>query len=201
MTFSFHVLREQFVQFRNECEWIRSCYNTYRSLWESTDRPLNLMAVSAPGFFNDLNRVLIEYLGLRICMITDPAVSKVRGVEKANLTCHFLNDELSSNDAMTDEIQRLTQDLVRLRAFLLPARNQRLAHLDMETTIDGQTLGDHPQEETDLFFRAMQDYCDAVGRAVGEGPLDFRGAGRGPGDVLDLIRLIEYGLVEKERRR
>jgi hypothetical protein len=35
----------------------------------------------------------------------------------------------------------------------------------------------------------MQTYCDEVGRAVGEGPLDFRWSA-GTGDAIDLLRVL-----------
>lgn len=191
-------LRELFVQFRSECEWIQRCYNTYRDLWEAGDCRLDLMRVAAPGFFNDVNRLLIEQLYLRVCMITDPATSRVAGMARANLTCHFLNGELTKAGKITGEIEALSLDLIRLRDFVLPARNRLLAHLDVEQVLSGQDdLGAHPEQEAGLFFSAMQDYCDAVGWAVDEGPLDFSGIGRGPGDVVDLLRLVELGLKAK----
>lgn len=195
-------LRELFVQFRIECEWIRSCYNTYQALWERGSKPIELMRASAQGFFGDLNRLLIEYLYLRICLITDPPTSRPTG-GRANLTCQFLNTEFErvKGKPLPVVIKQSTDAMLRLRDFLLPARNRLLAHLDVEDIFLQQDLGAHPQQEAAEFFEAMQVYCDEFAHEVGEDPLDFRTEGVGEGDVIDLMRIVRLGLKAKEEQQ
>ena len=56
--------------------------------------------------------------------------------------------------------------------------------------VDDIALGAHGEEVIVEFFENLQAYFDAVGDAVGVGPLDFRNA-PGPGDVIDLVRTLE----------
>lgn len=58
--------------------------------------------------------------------------------------------------------------------------------------VGDRPLGEHDSDEVGAFFENLQKYCDAVGNAIGVGPLDFRFA-PGKGDVLDLIGVVQRG--------
>ena len=73
--------------------------------------------------------------------------------------------------------------------LLKPARNKIVAHSDLEVHVDSTALGAHGEDVMVKFFENLQAYFDAVGNAIGVGPLDFRHA-PGPGDVIDLVRKL-----------
>jgi hypothetical protein len=186
-------LQQIFEAFREECIWLRNCYNTYAALFESGKDTSQLLHQTAAHFFYDLNRILIEYIVLQACKITDPA--RFRG--RDNLTVETLNNALEDAQLLTEEIREHSQGVVRYREFLTEARNRLISHLDTEAVLDGGTLGEHDKEEVSSFFDSLQAYCDAVGNVVEVGPLDFR-CSPGKGDVLDLISALRR---EEERGR
>jgi hypothetical protein len=184
----FTDMQALFLAFREQCIWLRCCYNTYSVLYESGGETKEVLEASAKAFFADLNLLLIEYCLLQVCKITDPTDSQGR----ANLTVENLNDALRDAELMTDEISNFSNGLLRYRDLVKKVRNRLISHLDKETILAGVPLGEHNQEEVTAFFESLFGYVDAVGIAVGVGPLDFRTTA-GPGDVLDLIQTLRKG--------
>ena len=178
-------LKELFLAFRDQCIWLRCCYNTYLALYESDDCTKKVLQASAPVYFGDLNKILIEYVLLQICKITDPAES----AGHKNLTFEGVNKVLGEDGLMTNEIAGFSCGLSHYRELVKESRNKLISHLDRESVLNGLPIGEHPEEKVTAFFESLQGYVDAVGNAVGVGPLDFRTAA-GPGDVLDLIRTL-----------
>ena len=174
-----------FLAFREQCIWLRCCYNTYSALYESGDDTKKALQDTAAIFFGDLNTILIEYVLLQVCKITDPA--EIAG--RKNLTVERVNAGLRDAGQMTDEIARLSDGLLRYRRLVKDSRNKVISHLDEETVLNGFPIGEHTEEEVSAFFENLQGYVDAVGNAVGVGPLDFR-TSSGAGDVLDLIKTV-----------
>lgn len=171
-----------FLAFREECIWLRNCYNTYCHLFEGSEESSNALRKAAAQFFTDLNRILIEYIVLQVCKITDPAES----FGHPNLTVAQLDARLQQTGLMTSQILRHSQGIVSYRAIVNDMRNKLVSHLDLATVLGGKTLGAHAAGRVHEFFEDIQQYCDEVGRATGIGPLDFR-TQAGAGDVVDLI--------------
>lgn len=176
---------EFFLHYREQCIWLRCCYNTYVDLYESGDKTLKILENSALMFFQDLNNILIDYVILQICKITDPPGEGRR----KNLTCQGLDDLLTANHLMTDEIAHLSGELLRYRALVIDSRNKLISHLDRTAVFSGVAMGEHPEDEVPKFFANLQRYVDQVGNAVGVGPLDFSSSAA-EGDAIDLIRLL-----------
>ena len=106
-------LEKLFVKFQEQCVWLRICYNTYHALYESGARTKKTLGDSAPWFFHDLNTILIEYVHIQICKITDPAEIGRR----KNLTVESLNAKLLECNLMTKEISDLFRQFVVLSQF------------------------------------------------------------------------------------
>lgn len=175
-----------FLQFREECIWLRVCYNTHEALF-SNEQAEEILRRSAPLFFQDINRVLHEYIILRVCVITDPART---GTKLENLTVEAINIELGNLGLLTGKIQSLAEALQGYRTKVESARNKLISHLDRGAALGQAELGAHLPEEVHAFYENLQEYCDEVGRALGVGPLDFR-VSSGPGDALDLLRFLK----------
>lgn len=175
-----------FLAFREECIWLRICYNTYADLYESGDQVIETLSVTANIFFGDLSRILSEYFCLQACKITDP--EKTCG--KPNLTVDHINVLLRESNLMTDDIERYSSELHHYRDLVVVARNRLIAHLDRETILLGHLHGVHAQTDIESFLENLQLYCDAVGIAVGVRLLDFR-VSPGSGDALDLIGVLQ----------
>ena len=119
-------LQEFFSSFREQCIWLRCCYNTYLALYESGDCIKEVLQASAPEFFHELNTILIEYVLLQICKITDPAES--RGHK--NLTFEGVNTALEENGLMSKEIADFSSGVSRYRDLVKDSRNKLISHLD-----------------------------------------------------------------------
>ncbi len=195
-------LREAFVAFREQCIWLRTCFNTFAALFHQEHQPKDLLHRTAPLFFQDLNNVLLEYCRLKVCTLTDPADTWSHGkhAHVESLTVCNLNRGLKREGLMTQAIEDAAAGLMRYRELVKESRHKTIAHLDKEVTLANQPLGAHAEEDVVQFLDHLQNYNDEVGCAVGEGPLDFRGTS-GPGDVLDLLRVLRAGLELTETRR
>lgn len=183
------TLHEKFVAFRAECIWLRNCYNTFTTLFDENETR-TLLEETAAIFFSDLNRVLQEYCYLQVCKITDPPKTGNR----ANLTVEAMNNALDAAKLLTPEIEKHAATMMRYRSFIQQPRNRLISHLDAKTVLKGDAIGGHDAHEVSAFFEAVQEYCDEVGRALGEGPLDFRWS-PGAGDVIDLLRVLRGALT------
>ena len=91
---------------------------------------------------------------------------------------------------MTDEIRGYASELLRYREIVKDSRNKIIGHLDRKAILDDLPIGEHSAEEVTSFFENLQKYADAVGIAVGVGPLDFQSV-PGKGDVRDLIMTLK----------
>jgi hypothetical protein len=182
-------IQRVFLAFREECIWLRICYNTYKALYESGQEILDAISETAPIFFYDLNIILTDYVILQICKITDPPETIIKKCRRPNLTVQYLNHLLEGGDLLTNEIRRYSENLHTYREKVKAARNRLIAHLDANAVMNGKPIGEHEKEDVEKFFDSLQEYADAVGNAVGVGPLDFRTI-PGRGDAIDLIRKL-----------
>lgn len=179
-------LQKLFRDFLEQCIWLQCCYNTYRQLYESDESTDRILKESALLFFQDMNIILIDYIFLKICSITDPEES----FGHKNLTSNAIDSELQKHDLLTSEIQRLSSGLMHYRCRIVGAKNQLISHLDRDVIRAGIAIGGHSKQEVIDFFKCLHDYTDAVGIALDVGPLDYT-ATPGPGDAIDLIRILK----------
>jgi hypothetical protein len=179
-------LKEVFLAFREQCIWTRTCFNMYFELYESEPEVQDLMRNSAPVFFHDLNEILIDYCLIQISKHLDPKQT----CGKTNLTIDYIDSEVEASRAMTQEIKQLSTALSGYKILIKDARNKILSHTDRDAVLSNQQFAAHTKEDVLGFFENLQQYCDAVGEAVGVGPLDFR-ATPAPGDVLDLLQCLK----------
>lgn len=178
-------ISSEFLAFRDQCVWLRTCYSTYEALYDSGNETLELLDKSAPLFFHDLNEILIEYCLLQISKLTDPAESQGR----ENLTVANINKQLQSQGLLSQEILNASAALDRYRKLIRDSRNRVISHNDKHTALANLPIGAHSESDVIAFFDNLYAYVDAVGNAVGIGPLDFR-TNAGPGDAHDLLRLL-----------
>lgn len=187
------------MAFRQQSIWLRTCFNASDALFQQEHRPKDLLHRTAPLFFDELNNVLLEYCRLQACKLTDPADtwSTEAQARVESLTIHNLNRDLDREKLKTKAIDDATAALMRYRKLVKESRHKAIAHLDKATTIANQPIGAHSEQDVIDFLAALQTYNDEVGRAVGEGPLDFTGTS-GPGDVLDLLKFLCAGLESRD---
>ncbi|MNG14897.1 hypothetical protein D3C84_986890 [compost metagenome] len=130
--------------------------------------------------------ILQEYFFLQVRKITYPVSSYGR----ENLTFKNINEGLDRSGLMTEEILSLSSKIHLYREIVSNLSNRVIAHADKATTLSAGLIGEHSDTELENFMSNMQAYTNAVGIALGVGPLDYSSQA-GPGDVLDLIRSLK----------
>jgi AbiU2 len=190
-------LKDTFSAFREQCIWFMVCRNTFRVLYESEQDTRDLLSRSAQMFFGDLNIVLQEYVIQQICKLTDSATSRDSATRQqvSNLTVCHLDEMLRAERLFNSDIEKASNALMLYRNLVVPARHKLISHLDKAAVLADASLGGHSANELADFERNLQRYCDLVGEASGEGPLDFQTTS-GPGDVLDLLKLLRAETID-----
>ncbi len=178
--------QEDFIAFRDSCIWLQNCFNTFQHLYDSGAETEAALQRTAASFFADLNSILQEYFFLQVRKITDSASSRGR----ENLTLNNINETLVRTGLMTPEISALSTDILSYRALTSVISNRVVAHADKDTTFHKGLVGSHSDAELETFMSNVRAYTDAVGIALGLGPLDYE-TQAGHGDVLDLIKALK----------
>lgn len=141
------TLEQDIEIFTGHCVFMRSIYLHGRSLFEiSSADDRALMEQTAGIFFGDLSRVLVEYVVLQVCKITDPARDPRKN---DNHTIAFLleHSDFSSDPLTLKRLSDLHDKLLAFRKKLLPARNKLISHSDRDSILAGLQLGAASDEE------------------------------------------------------
>ena len=95
--------------FRDSCVLLRSQWEHFITLFEGTELKRELLQTTAPTFFGDLHRLLVEHLVLHICRLTDNAQTMGR----KNLTVKFLieHSDFSTAPDILEKLNRICADI------------------------------------------------------------------------------------------
>jgi len=160
---------EDIVVFANHCAFMWSVYQHGRVLFErSTESDKKRMEKAALIFFGDINRILIEYLILQVCKVTDAANDFKKN---DNLTVAFLlqHYDFSSQPAADKKLRQLASQLHSFRRIVEPARNKFISHADRSAILADLTLGVASQEVWDQFWRELDEFVSIIyNEVVGE---------------------------------
>lgn len=144
--------------FCKECAWARIVYDQYSKLFEQGDVRLNLLDKIASTFFRDLSEIMKDYLLAQICKLTDPA----KTLGKPNLTADYLIEYLPWTPDKKEELAQISLKLSSFRKHIVHARNKILAHNDLTTSLDVNTLGAFPEGEEKVFWENLQDFVNVA---------------------------------------
>lgn len=191
--------REVVTAFCEECVWARSVRTHFAILFESGKRRHDLLAEVANTFFGDLNAILIEYLLLQQCKLTDPTSA---GKDKENLTTNYILT-LDWHADTAALLQDANEHLMKFRTKVVDARRKLVAHSDLRARMSLAALGAFTEEDERSFWSALQRFVDtAHSEAIG-GPFEIDAAmpdGDAASLVHSLIDAVDYGdLVNEER--
>ena len=171
--------------FCDECVWLYCIRTHFRDLFEGNDKRRQLLSEIANTFFHDLNMVLIDYLLLQQCKLTDPASS---GKDKDNLTTNFIV-ELGWTASTADRLYAANEKLLKFRALIIDARRKLVAHLDLKARLQPLGMGSFTPADEESFWLALQDFVDAAHEEAVDGPFDFK-VSMQDGDVASLIHSL-----------
>ena len=159
--------------------WLKQIHYIRHELFEDNCSE-HLIRNTAPGFFADLNIMLINHYLLEIAKLTDPAKSR----KQENFTIANLIESIDWPPDRLKEINKLNQTVLAFRRHIVPARNKLVAHYDKTTVMSRITLGAFPKGVDKKTLDALEHMCNVMyGVAFGEifgsivldkGVLDFK---------------------------
>lgn len=155
--------KEIVERFCAHIHWLVTVRHTYKVLFEDEQPSCQaLMQKTAPSFFADLNRILLEYLLLECAKITDRATTG----NHENFTVDCLVEKIIwPRDDILKELKSLQEATKDFRRHIEPARHKLLAHLDAAAVLSGNPLGAFPEGEDRKFFEALQEMCNITHEA------------------------------------
>ena len=172
--------------FCEECVWLHSIRKHFADLFEFNEPRGHLLSEVANTFFHDLNLILIEYILLQQCKLTDPASS---GADKKNLTTNFIL-QLEWTPETKESLQEQNEILLKFRRNIIDARRKLVAHLDLRTRLQPLSLGQFSKSDEATFWQALQGFVNvAHDEAIG-GPFEINAAMQ-EGDVASLIHSLK----------
>ena len=182
-------MTEDIEIFANYCVFTRSIYLHARELFEtSSAEDKALMGNTAGMFFDDLNRVLNEYVILQVCKITDPPHDLRKN---DNHTIAFLLEhyDFSSDPPILKRLKALHASMQVFRKKIEPARHKLISHLDRAAILAGCPLGAATDAEWNQFWLDLQDFICIVHRKIMGSPSYLNGVA-GLSDAGDLLKAL-----------
>ena len=171
--------------FCEECVWARAMRTHFSQLFESGEQLGRLLSEVANTFFHDLNIVLLEYVILQQCKLTDPASS---GKDKDNLTSNYIVG-LDWSDETRLALTTANAELMVFRPKIDDARRKLIVHSDLRARLELLSLGSFTEMQEQAFWAALQEFINiAHGEAFG-GPFPLD-ASMPDGDALSLVHSL-----------
>lgn len=159
-------IKETVKRFCDQCLWVKLVFNEYCILYESGKARLELLEEVAKHFFHDINKILVEYILLNMCKLTDPARSR----QDDNLTVKYILKVIGPEATMQLDLDGLSKGIHSIRPYIRDARNKIIAHLDKNTLLSPGTLGAFPRKIGDSFWNSLQEFVDRIHRYYFQGP-------------------------------
>jgi hypothetical protein len=150
------VTRKDVLAFRERCVRLCASWFHYQALFNGSALKRELLKVTAETFFGDLNLMLIEHLILQACNLTDPEFT----AGKRNLTVEFLirNADFSASRRNLLKLNKIAARMETFRKRILPARNKRISHLDLDAAHDRKSLGGASIAAWERFWRDLEAF-------------------------------------------
>ncbi len=212
ISYTDETAKEIVERFCGHVHWLVRVRYTFKVLFEDEQPSCQtLIKKTASSFFDDLNRILREYLLLECAKITDRPTT----YGDTNFTVDYLVQNIcwpsdkailekmaSLPDGHKDILQEL-KSLQRIaqgfREDIKLARDKLLAHLDMSAVLSSKLLGVFTEGKDKTFFCALEKLCNITheacfGTIYGE-MLPITGGG---GDVINLRKALEDALAFRE---
>lgn len=149
--------KETIEAFYKECAWARHISNQSDTLFDSGELHLDIMSETANSFFHDLSWVMLEYVILQQCKLTDHAFMG----KKSNLTTNYI---LTLNwDPITKaRLEGHNSRLMELREKIKDIRNHTIAHLDRTTKVGSNTFGKLSKQENEEFWLHLEKFISCA---------------------------------------
>jgi hypothetical protein len=167
------------------CQWTYTSWSAHCALFPTGLKPSDIKSTLASKGLVRISIISQEHLLHEICKLHDPAVQQ----NQVNLGIDYMVRFGGWDDGVKKELMALKIQLDYFASKLRTARNKALSHNDLETILDGATLGKFPDGDDVEYFKILQKFVNIVHRTVIGGDLTFStDASIEAADVLRLLR-------------
>lgn len=176
----------------HEHTWLRDKWREYRALFAGSEARIELLNRAAPRFFGQLDGILWEDVLLHLCRLTDPP--KVSGH-------HQLTIQRLPGLHPSPEIRTLADSAVAAAAFARDWRNRHIGHRSLARAVDpaARPLAHASRASVEEALGALDELLNAIHEKFFGGGISFDVPG-GPGDVNDLVGVLDDGVRMREAR-
>jgi hypothetical protein len=169
------VSEKEVKDFSDHCVYIRSVYTLMMRIWrDSNADERKVMEALAPSFFEDIGKVIGEFLVIAACRITDRADA---GGGRQNFTVELFANSRSPDNEAFKKLQELRQRMEKLRNKILPTRHKLGAHADRDVIREGKTLPGGSWQEWDDFWSALADFVRILNEQTFGKPFEIDAGG------------------------
>ena len=171
-----------FERLRQHLASVHFNWRTYRQLFATNAKRIDLLNDSAPSFFWLLHRTLLDAVVLGVCHLTDKndRTLRLRRLHAA------LRPSLSAEQEST--VRRQIEDVEAATTALMTHRNKRLAHTEYLVKPD-DVLPPLSQEMIESVLQLSRDLMHLVQGWLDRGETDYGVIA--PGDAESLIGCLE----------
>ena len=169
-------------------------WNDFKTLYCTNDESVELLEYAARLFFRINQEVLRDDIILGVCRLTDPAKSKVRGVDRDNLTIEHLAEKIPSEDRiLRGKMSPLLKTVKEKTANFRIHRNRRIAHDDLEAHLNrvDSLMPGLSITYVDDAFASLAEVLNTVERYYDNNQRTYHNGVYGRGGGSDLLEFIE----------
>lgn len=169
------VSKEEVKIFSEHCVYIRSVYTFMTRIWrDSNAEDRAIMESVAPLFFEDVGKVLGNFLVIAACRVTDPADA---GRGRENFTVELFANSFPPEEDTSKTLHVLRERMEKLRKVIEPARNKLGAHADRGVIREGKVLQAGSWKEWEEFWSALADFVRLLNETTFGKPFEIDAAG------------------------
>jgi hypothetical protein len=150
--------QEVLQEFAKICWQLKIEHDLFCSLFDRGPSKAELLQRTAPFLFGDVYAVMRNQLFLGFCRITDHAGSGKR----TNLTTNFIVEQLPWSPGVRAKLAEVNGRLMKFRKFVESARSRRIAHMDLRTQMERESLGAFPPGADEAFFKDLAEFLNAA---------------------------------------
>jgi hypothetical protein len=132
------------------------------------------MEAIAPLFFEDIGKVLGDFIVIVACRITDQADA---GRGRQNFTAELFVNSFPPESEAFKQLDALHKRMQRHRKIIEPARNKLGAHADRDVILKGEPLRAGSWDDWSDFWSALADFVRILNEQTFGKPFEIDAAG------------------------
>lgn len=182
-------LRKDFSLVMQQCIDLLDLHALHNELF-GTEEASKILRSTAHEFFDRLSGILQAQWIIEAFKLGDKASHGRRLGRKENMSVPNLDRSLRMAKLRTKEIVHASKGIRRYWRIVRLPRNKIVAHASRRHYRSGRGIGGHSEHEVRGFLQAMQDYCSAVGKAIGRWPGELRSGAQD--DAWKLLKHLRF---------